>query len=236
MAEPSVCVIIPSVRNADELAIALDGLGFQTYGGPLEIVVVGPGNDPGKSAAEAAGMRFVDDAGSRTRADACNVALQATESELVLFTDDDVIVPKDWVANLVRWFEREDVAGVGGPNFAPPEESTLWQRVIDVAFCSTIYTTGTNYGNVGDSELSEVTQLPGVNSAYRRSVLEEVGGFDEGSIGAEDVILDHRIRSAGHKLWTDRTAVMWHRRRDLARVKKQIGNYGMVRTLSLIHI
>ena len=232
MAEPSVCVIIPSVRNADELAIALDGLGSQTYGGPLEIVVVGPGNDSGKSAAEAAGMRFVDDSGSRTRADACNVALQATESELVLFTDDDVIVPEDWVANLVRWFEREDVAGVGGPNFAPPEESTLWQRVIDVAFCSTIYTTGTNYGKVGDSELSEVTQLPGVNSAYRRSVLEEVGGFDEGSIGAEDVILDHRIRSAGHKLWTDRTAVMWHRRRDLSRVKKQIGNYGMVRTLA----
>ena len=121
---------------------------------------------------------------------------------------------------------------MGGPNFAPPEESTLWQRVIDVTFCSTIFTTGTNYGKVGGSDLDEVNQLPGVNSAYRRSVLNEVGGFDEGAIGAEDVLLDYRIREAGHKIWTDRTAVMWHRRRNLSRVRKQIGNYGLVRTLA----
>tara|TARA_B100001750_G_scaffold217377_1_gene202680 strand:- start:3870 stop:4997 length:1128 start_codon:yes stop_codon:yes gene_type:complete len=232
MNEPSVCVIIPSVRNSEELAITLDGLASQTYTGPLEIVVVGPRNDPAKLVAEEKEVRFVDDSGSRTRADACNVAIAATSSDLVFFTDDDVIVPEDWVAKLVRWFAKEDVAGVGGPNFAPVEESTLWQRVIDVAFCSTIFTTGTNYGNVGDSELTEVAQLPGVNSAYRRSVLQEVGGFDEGAIGAEDVMLDHRIRMVGHKLWTDRTAVMWHRRRNLARVKKQIGNYGLVRTLA----
>ena len=139
---------------------------------------------------------------------------------------------RNWVSNLVRWFEREEVSGVGGPNFAPPEESTLWQRVIDVTFCSTIFTTGTNYGKVGGSDLDEVNQLPGVNSAYRRSVLNEVGGFDEGAIGAEDVLLDYRIREAGHKIWTDRTAVMWHRRRNLSRVRKQIGNYGLVRTLA----
>ena len=232
VSNPSVCVIIPSVRNSNELAIVLEGLAEQTYSGPLEIIVVGPRNDPGRAVAEAAGVRFVDDDGSRTRADACNVAIGATDSELILFTDDDVIVPEDWIVKLARWFEREDVAGVGGPNFAPVKESTLWQRVIDVAFCSTIYTAGTNYGKVVDSELTEVNQLPGVNSAYRRSVLEQVGGFDEGAIGAEDVMLDHRIRMAGHNLWTDRTAVMWHRRRNLSRVKKQIGNYGLVRTLA----
>ena len=49
MSEPSVCVIIPSVRNSEELEIALDGLSAQTYSGPLEIIVVGPSNDPGKS-------------------------------------------------------------------------------------------------------------------------------------------------------------------------------------------
>ena len=121
---------------------------------------------------------------------------------------------------------------MGGPNFAPPEESTLWQRVIDVTFCSTIFTAGTNYGKVGGSDLDEVRQLPGVNSAYRRTVLDEVGGFDEGAIGAEDVLLDYRIREAGHKIWTDRSAVIWHRRRDLSRVTKQIRNYGLVRTLA----
>ena len=227
----SVCVIVPSVGNATELGIAIDGLLAQTYSSTC-IVVVGPRNDPGRGISEVKGVRFIDDEGSKTRADACNIALRETESEFVFFTDDDVIVPEDWVANLVRWFDRDEVSGVGGPNFAPVDESSLWQRVIDVTFCSAIFTAGTNYGKVGDSDLTEVTQLPGVNSAYRRSVLEEVGGFDEGSIGAEDVLLDHRIRMSGYRLWTDRSAVMWHRRRDLHRVRKQIGNYGLVRTLA----
>jgi cellulose synthase/poly-beta-1,6-N-acetylglucosamine synthase-like glycosyltransferase len=228
----SVCVVIPSVGNADELGIALDSLMAQTYYGPLEVVVVGPEKDPGRQQAESRGLRFIDDAGSRTRADACNVALGLTESDLVMFTDDDVIVPKDWVEKLARWFERSEVAGVGGPNFAPPENSTLQQQIIDVSFCSRIFTAGTNYGRRGESDLEEVEQLPGVNSAYRRSILAEVGGFPPGCIGAEDVILDHNIRQSGHRLWTDSEAVIWHRRRDLSSVKKQIRNYGLVRSLA----
>ena len=55
MSEPSVCVIIPSVRNPEELEIALNGLSNQTYSGSLEIIVVGPSNDPGKSVAESKG-------------------------------------------------------------------------------------------------------------------------------------------------------------------------------------
>ncbi len=232
MSNPSVSVIIPSVRNHKELDIVLQGLKKQSYSGEMEVVVVGPTNDPGKEICKLQGIRFIDDEGSRTRADACNVAINSTSSELILFTDDDVIVPEHWVKKLVTWFDNEEVSGVGGPNFAPVNESTMWQQVIDVAFCSTIFTAGTNYGKVGKSELEEVSQLPGVNCAYRRSVIDEVGGFDKGAIGAEDVMLDHRIRMTGKKLWTDRTAVMWHRRRDLSRVKKQIRNYGLVRTLA----
>jgi len=226
-----VCVIVPTINNPEELGDALDGLIQQTHLG-VEVVVVGPMEDPGREVAESRGVRFLDDKGSKTRADACNVAIEATESDLVLFTDDDVFVPPDWVGNLARWFERSEVAGVGGPNFAPVESSSLWKRVIDVSFCNRFLTAGTNYGKRAVGELDEVDQLPGVNAAYRRSVLEEVGGFDTGAIGAEDVMLDHRIQMAGHRLWSDGSAVIWHRRRGIGRVKRQIRNYGLVRTLA----
>ena len=237
MATPRVCVIIPTLRNADELDIALDGLSKQTWEGALEIAIVGPTGDPGHAIAEARGMTWIDDEGSRTRADACNVALNAVDCDLVFFTDDDVWVPDDWVANLVRWFEQEDVAGVGGPNFAPPDgRSTFWQRVIDVTFCSKWVTAGTNYGNRGSEQLTPASQLPGVNAAYRKSVLDEVGGFDKGAIGCEDAMMDFRIETVGHQLWQDRDAIMWHRRRNPSRVRKQIRNYGLVRILaSRIH-
>ena len=236
-----VCVIIPSLRNPEELDIALGGLDNQTWpidgDGTLDVVVVGPSDDPGKVVAELNGARFVDDEGSRTRADACNVALREIDCDIVMFTDDDVWVPTDWVEKLISWFDRDEVAGVGGPNFAPPDSrSTFWQRVIDVTFCSKCVTAGTVYGKRGSIELEPAKQLPGVNAAYRKSVLDEVGGFDDGAIGCEDAMLDYRIEQAGHKLWTDRSAIMWHRRRNPSRVRKQIQNYGLVRILaSKIH-
>ena len=226
-----VCVIVPSVNNAEELGVSLDGLAEQSYT-DMEIVVVGPAGDPAIPLCKVRGVRFVDDMGSSNRADACNVGISETESELVFFTDDDVIVPTDWVEKLVHWFDKSDVAGVGGPNFAPVEESTISQKAIDVAFCNRFLTAGTNYGRQSGGLLEEVEQLPGVNSAYRRSVLDEVGGFDKGAIGAEDVMLDHRIRLSGYRLWSDGSAVMWHRRRGIGRVRKQIRNYGLVRTLA----
>jgi GT2 family glycosyltransferase len=237
MASPKVCVIIPTLRNAEELEIALTGLSNQSWDGPLEIFIVGPTGDPGEEIANAKGASWIDDEGSRTRADACNVALKTIDCDLVLFTDDDVWVPENWVENLVRWFDRDDVAGVGGPNFAPPDErSTFWQKVIDVTFCSKWVTAGTNYGNRGSEQLTTAAQLPGVNAAYRKSVLDEVGGFDDGAIGCEDAMMDYRIEQAGHQLWQDRDAIMWHRRRDPNRVRKQIKNYGLVRILaSRIH-
>ena len=232
MGDGSVCVIIPSVNNSDELKIVLSGLAKQDFEGKLEIVVVGPIKDKAKAVAESSGARFIDDGGVRTRADACNVAIQQTNSEFVFFTDDDVIVSRNWISSLIRWFVRPEVAAVGGPNFAPPKESTFWQRVIDVTFCSKWVTAGTNYGNRAEGELEEVEQLPGVNAAYRRSILELVEGFDNGAIGCEDAMLDYRIRKTGHKLWQDGTAIMWHRRRGPSKVRKQIANYGLVRILA----
>jgi GT2 family glycosyltransferase len=225
------CVIIPSVDNAEELGVVLDGLERQTYE-DLEVVIVGPKDDSARKVAEGRGVRFIDDKGSMTRADACNVAIGETESELVIFTDDDVIVPEEWVERLVRCFDREEVSGVGGPNFAPVDESNTWQRAIDIAFSNVYLTAGTNYGRKTGDNLEEVDQLPGVNSAYRREVLEDVGGFDSGAIGAEDVMLDHRIREEGHRLWSDGSNIMWHRRRSISRVRKQIQNYGLVRALA----
>ena len=220
----TTCVIVPTINNPKELSIVLDGL--LTQNKKIDhIVVVGPKDDPGRLITESKNLRFIDDKGSRNRADACNVAIQETNSDIILFTDDDVIVPKNWSESIIKWYSMDSVAGVGGPNFAPVNESTFWQKVIDVTFCSTIFTSGTNYGNLGQNDLEETNQLPGVNSSYRRSVIEEAGGFDKGAIGAEDVMLDHRIRMNDNKLWTDKEAIIWHRRRNVSRVKKQIRNY-----------
>ena len=65
-------------------------------------------------------------------------------------------------------------------------------------------------------------------------MLREVGGFDEGAIGAEDVLLDSKITKSGYSLFLDPTNVMPHRRRPLLRpMMRQIRNYGYVRRLAI---
>ena len=52
-------MIIPTVSNSGELALALDGLANQTYG-DMEVVVVGPKDDGGRVEAESRGFRYDD--------------------------------------------------------------------------------------------------------------------------------------------------------------------------------
>ena len=56
-------MIIPTVRNSDELGITLDGLANQTYD-DMEVVVVGPRDDKGKMEADSRGFRYIDDKGA----------------------------------------------------------------------------------------------------------------------------------------------------------------------------
>ena len=99
MDEGSVCVLIPSVRNSEELAIVLEGLSSQDYTGPLEIVVVGPGNDPGKAVAESLGARFIDDGGVRTRSDRLSSCYYRIDSFALAF----VFSWKGVTANINEW-------------------------------------------------------------------------------------------------------------------------------------
>jgi len=231
MEQSKVTVLIPTLNNHKELEIVLKSLNKQTWRGDLEIAVVGPSNDPGREITISNKAKWIDDKGSRNRADACNVGIKETQCDILLFTDDDVIPPEDWVEKLVRWFERDDVAGVGGQNWAPEEDPFL-AKVADVAFGAKYVTAGTRYGKVSKGELIEIEHNPGCNSAYRKKVLDEVEGFEPGCIGAEDVVLDHKIRSKGHKLWFDPESMMPHRRRTPPALFKQMKNYGYVRTLA----
>jgi len=231
MSQPKVTVLIPTLNNPKELEIVLKSLNKQTWKGNLEIAVVGPTNDSGKEITLSNSAKWIDDKGSRNRADACNVGIKEINCDILLFTDDDVIPGEDWVEKLVRWFQRDEVAGVGGQNWAPDSDPLL-AKVADVAFGAKYVTAGTRYGKVSKGELIEIEHNPGCNSAYRKEVLDEVKGFEPGCIGAEDVVLDHKIRSKGYKLWFDPESIMPHRRRVPPALFKQMKNYGYVRTLA----
>ena len=97
-----VAILIPTINNADELAIVLDRLTQQTYP-DIEIVISdSKSRDHTKDVCEKYGATWIEDP-STNRADACNFALRQMDHDLVLFTDDDTVPPLDWAEKLIRW-------------------------------------------------------------------------------------------------------------------------------------
>lgn len=216
-------VIIPTLGELSDLGRCLESLSRQTR--PVEVLVVDSRpSDAARALAARYGFAYLPD-DHRDRAAACNHALRTLDCDVVLFTDDDCYPPPEWAARLIRHFARPEVDGVGGPHVAPPDQS-FWGRALDVAFSSPLMSVGLRYSQIYP-DLREVRHNPGCNSAYRKRVLDAVGGFADGTYGAEDVVLDHLITARGHRLWFDPEALTYHRRRDrAATIARQMFSYG----------
>ena len=119
-----------------------------------------------------------------------NTGIRTAQSPIIIFTDDDIIVDSYWVSTILETFEDVEVLGVFG----------YTRGATDDYFIST--KTDTHIGNYRDtSKLWDMGH--GNNMAFRRSVLLEIGLFDE-KLGAgseyqaaEDTDLFYRILKNG---------------------------------------
>ncbi|MGN6613356.1 MAG: HAD-IIIA family hydrolase, partial [Angustibacter sp.] len=124
--------------------------------------------------------------GGRGPAHARNVGWRAATTEWVVFVDDDVLLPDDWSQRMLADLDAldADVAGSQARLHVPlpvGRRPTDWER-----------------GTAGLASASWIT----AEMAYRRTVLLEVGGFDERFPRAfrEDADLAWRVQQSGHAL------------------------------------
>lgn len=116
--------------------------------------------------------------------------------EFVAFTDDDTLVPEDWIKKLSLGFEKyPGAAGVGGLTL-PAED--LVERNIFAYYDRFIYNRySKSFGK--STDINEHPVFSG-NIAYKLTTLEKVGGFDESFepwIYGEDADLKDRVVKVG---------------------------------------
>lgn len=147
-----------------------------------------------------------------------NVGLKAASGEIIAYLDDDAYPEPDWLSYLAWSFMSSSHGGIGGPNFPPPDDD-FW------ALCVAHSPGGPNHVLLAD-DLAE--HIPGCNMAFRKSVLEQVGGFDEDfRIAGDDVDICWKVQEAGGTIGFSPSAVVWHHRRNsLPAYLKQQFNYG----------
>lgn len=168
-----------------------------------------------------------------------NMGVSKARGEIVVFTDGDCIAEKNWLSEIKNSFIAPEVAGVGGDQQSPEDETAFGKRV-QALFKMLGFVT--SYIQV-DKIMVDTEHNPSCNAAYRKSVFEKIRGFDETLWPGEDVDLDVRIKKGGYRLLFNPKAVVRHYRSktygEFARMMRRYGasawqlfkRYGFFRTL-----
>jgi|HubBroStandDraft_6_1064221.scaffolds.fasta_scaffold00141_13 glycosyltransferase involved in cell wall biosynthesis len=145
------------------------------------------------------------------RSFALNAGIAEARGEVIVFTDDDVLLHRDWLSNLKQTFERFDCAAVAGrvvPMWNQPKPDWL---EMEGQFAVVHY-------ELGD-EFREIREPPlGANSAFRRDVFQRHGLFrldlgvsgSKHTITCDDTEFGERLIRAGEKIMYSPNAIVYH--------------------------
>jgi GT2 family glycosyltransferase len=198
-----VSVVVPSHDRADRLRDLLDALARQTLPRERWEVVVAHTYGPevadelldGHELARAGLLRAVAADPSEARAARQrNLGWRAARGRLIAFTDDDCRPPPEWLERLAAAHDGDGAIVQGATWPDPREEHLLHERPHVRAL------------RVDPPDRYAQT----CNIMYERSLLERIGGFDEGMVVGEDVDLSLRAQDAGGRLVAAPDALTYH--------------------------
>src|SRR5438132_1674504 len=220
---PAISVVICAYNAADTLDECLRHTCALAYPN-LDILVVDDGStDTTVEIVERhsrARLVTIDHAGLSV---ARNEGYREAAGEIIAYLDSDAYPTPEWPFYLALAMEEDSVAGAGGPNVPPPDDPEGAQRVARAPG-------GPVHVLIADQRAEH---LPGCNMAFRREVLEQLGGFDPVYTAAgDDVDLCWRVLDRGWDIGFHPAALVWHHRRSGARAyPPQQRGYGRAEAL-----
>lgn len=202
-------VVVPVRNGAAVLGRCLQALHAQSMAREeYEVIVVDDGScDHTAEVAQGFPGVLVFQQEARGPAAARNRGWRAAQGETVLFTDADCAPVPHWACALVRALDESGAAGAKGTYRT--EQHGLVARFVQVEYEGK-YRRMARVG--GNARYASIDFIDTYSAAYRRCVLEEVGGFDERfpMPSVEDQELSFRVAQRGHRLVFAPDAVVDH--------------------------
>ena len=207
-------MVIPTYNRYKDLKGCLCSIfGLKTK--PYEVIVVDSNSaDDTEKLKVCFPIKFVS-ISKRNRQRARNLGISMASGNIIAFLDDDVLVHKEWLNQIIKLYINDSVGGVGG-RVIPYGASDKFHVKISRGAVGKVFSNGLVIGNfdLPSRTLIEVDSLIGCNMSFRRKLLLKVGGFDENYTGTgyrDDTDLCIRIRRLGYKLLYNPNALVWHK-------------------------
>jgi cellulose synthase/poly-beta-1,6-N-acetylglucosamine synthase-like glycosyltransferase len=213
---PFVSVVVPVRDGESTIADCLDAILATDYPRDRrEILVVDNGSTDGTAALiQARPVRYLSEP-KRGVSNARNRGIAESKGEILAFVDADCVVDPQWLSELGRAFEDPEVGCVAGALQHAPATTAAERQAARM---------------LGDWQRFAVTSKPAyaitANAAFRRAVLDQIGGFDPHMTRAQDVEIGLRFHQHSDlRLAYAEKAIARHRNRSthLGFFRQQLG-------------
>lgn len=205
---PKVSIIVPAYNEEVNIVSSLNNLLKQSYPN-FDIIVVDDGSKD--STCEKAETEFQDHPKLKIftksnggKATALNFGISRTDAEYVVCIDADTKLQQNAVQYLIARFlnaaPEEKIAAVAGNVKVGNRVNwlTKWQAIE--------YTTSQNFDRLAYANINAITVIPGAIGAFKKSVIDEVGGYSSDTL-AEDCDITVKILREDYTVANENRAV-----------------------------
>ncbi|HWB83382.1 MAG TPA: glycosyltransferase family 2 protein [Bryobacteraceae bacterium] len=206
-----VTVVIPTLAADSRLLECVQSLERQTRRDFEVVVIDNSGQGLVRSRNVAPGARVIENGRNTGFGAAVNEGLRQSTAPYLATLNDDAVAHPQWLESLVSALERRSDAGMCASQVRLFGEDLLDSAGMLICLDGSSKQRGQGRPPA-DFPVPEEVLLPSGSAAlYRRSMLEEIGGFDDGFfLYCEDTDLGLRARWAGWKCLYAPEAVVEH--------------------------
>ncbi len=246
---PRYSLIIPVYNRPEEIAELLESISVQTFSS-FEVIIIEDGSDKTcesvvaqyQNKLEIQYIKVPNGGPSQAR----NKGSRLAKGEYLIILDSDVVLPNDYLSNIEHTLEGaaeegKAIEAFGGPDTSSEDFSKV-QKAINYSMTSFVTTGGIRGGK------KRITHYypRSFNLGCRKSVFEELNGFDETMRYGEDLDFSMRLHKTGARTVLIPSAFVYHKRRvSFGQFFRQVHKFGAARiaitqkhkgSLRLIHL